>query len=196
MNFDDKRNTRKITAKLVFQASNAGAVNTAAAKYPDYVSRLNFGVVQFDGPETYIHEVGGSFDSGGTGITVPYPIALGFVVSDLAASRKFYTSLGMEESSVGTFSVTDVNGTASITEYSVKFKEGTGVVLQQWSTKRNAKDNPIKVVIYVPDAKAMGDKIVAAGGSIAKPAERIAAHDNRLVVIAKDLDGYVLELVQ
>jgi len=196
MNFDDKRNTRKITAKLVFQASNTRAVNTAAAKFPDYVSRLNFGVVQFDGPETYIHEVGGSFDSSGSGITVPYPIALGFAVSDLAASRKFYTSLGMEESSIGTFSVTDVNGTASITEYSVKFKEGTGVVLQKWSTTRNAKDNPIKVVMYVPDAKAMGDKVVAAGGSIAKPAERSAAHDNRLVVLAKDLDGYILELVQ
>lgn len=196
MSFDDKRNTRKITAKLVFQASNTSAVNSAAAKYPDYVSRLNFGVVQFDGPETYIHEVGGSFDSGGSGITVPYPIALGFATSDLAASRKFYIALGMTESRLGTFSVTDVNGSASITEYTVKFAEGMGVVLQQWSTTRNAKDNPIKVVMFVPDAKAMADKVVAAGGSIVKEAERLPAYDNRLVITAKDLDGYLLDLVQ
>jgi len=196
MNFDDQRNTRKITAKLVFQASNTRAVNTAAAKYPDYVSRLNFGIVQFDGPETYVHEVGGSFDSSASAGSDPYPIAMGFAVSDMAASRKFYTALGMEDSSLGTFSVTDVNGSASITEYTVKFKEGTGVVLQQWSTTRNAKNNPIKVVMFVPDAKAIADKVVAAGGSIAKEAERIPAYDNRLVIVAKDLDGYTLDLVQ
>ncbi|MEY4508489.1 MAG: hypothetical protein RLZZ450_611 [Pseudomonadota bacterium] len=196
MNFDDKRNTRKITAKLVFQASNSGAVNTAASKYPDYVSRLNFGVVQFDGPETYIHEVGGSFDSGGSGITVPYPIAMGFATSDLAASRKFYIALGMTESRLGSFSVTDINGTATITEYTLKFAEGMGVVLQEWSTKRNAKDNPIKVIMFVPDAKAIADKVVAAGGSVVKEAERLPAYDNRLVITAKDLDGYLLDLVQ
>jgi len=61
---------------------------------------------------------------------------------------------------------------------------------------RNAKDNPIKVVMFVPDAKAMADKVVAAGGSIAKPAERSPAYDNRLVVVAKDLDGYLLDIVE
>lgn len=196
MNFDDKRNTRKITAKLVFQASNTSAVNSAASKYPDYVSRLNIGIVQFDGPETYVHEVGGSFDSGGSGINTPYPIAMGFATSDLAASRKFYVALGMTESRLGSFSVTDVNGSGRITEYTVKFAEGAGVVLQEWSTMRNAKDNPIKLVLFVPDAKAMADKVVAAGGSIAKEAERLPGYDNRLVITAKDLDGYLLDLVQ
>lgn len=196
MNFDDKRNTRKITAKLVFQASNTSAVNSAAAKYPDYVSRLNIGIVQFDGPETYIHEVGGSFDTGASGITVPYPIAMGFATSDLAASRKFYVAIGMTESRLGSFSVTDANGSGRITEYTVKFPDGVGVVLQEWSVMRNAKDNPIKVVMMVPDAKAMADKVVAAGGSIAKEAERLPAYDNRLVITAKDLDGYLLDLVQ
>ena len=196
MNFDDMRNTRKITAKIVWQAQDSGAVDTAASKYPDYVSRIAFPVVQFDGPDTYIHEVGGSFDDGGAGISVPYPIALGFVVSDLAASRKFYAAIGMAESSVGTFPVTDATGMATITEYSFKFPTGSGIVLQQWSGMRNAKNNPVKVVLQVPDAKALGDKVVAAGGAIVKPAERLAAYDNRLVVIAKDLDGYLLELVQ
>ena len=197
MSFDDKRNTKKITAKVVWQSNDSGAVNAAASKYPGYVSRVDIlGVVQFDGPDTYIHEVGGSFDDGGNGKTVPYPIALGFATSDLAAARKFYIALGMTESSVGSFPVTDVNGDATITEYSVKFPDGTGVVLQDWSPKRNAKDNPLKVVMMVPDAKALADKVVAAGGTIVKEAERSPAFDNRLLIVAKDLDGYVLEIVQ
>jgi predicted enzyme related to lactoylglutathione lyase len=196
MKFDDMRNTRKITAKLVWQAQNTAAVNTAASMYPDYVSRLNIGIVQFDGPETYIHEVGGSFDSGGTAISVPYPVAVGFAVSDQPASRKFYTSLGMTEMSLGSFSVTDANGTGNIAEYTVKFADGMGVVLQQWTPMRNAKDNPVKVVLFVPDAKAMADKVVAAGGTIAKPAERTPVYGNRLLVVAKDLDGYVLDIVE
>jgi predicted enzyme related to lactoylglutathione lyase len=198
MKFDDMRNTSKITAKLVWQATNTSAVNWAASTYPDYISRLNFGIVQFDGPETYIQEVGGSFDTtdGASAISVPYPIALGFAVSDQPASRKFYTALGMTESSLGTFSVTDATGTGSITEYTVKFPVGTGVVLQQWSPMRNAKDNPVGVIIFVPDAKAMAEKVVAAGGTIVKPAERSAAYDNRLLVVAKDLDGYILEIVE
>ena len=58
MNFNDKRNTQDITAKLVWQASNPTAVSAAAANYPGYVSRLTGFIVQFDGPETYIQEVG------------------------------------------------------------------------------------------------------------------------------------------
>jgi predicted enzyme related to lactoylglutathione lyase len=69
-------------------------------------------------------------------------------------------------------------------------------VLQNWSTPRNSKDNPVKVIFFVPDAKAMADKVVAAGGSLVKPAERIALYDNRLVIVAKDRDGYMLDLVQ
>ena len=44
--------------------------------------------------------------------------------------------------------------------------------------------------------KAMADKVVAGGGTIVKQAERTPAYDNRLVIVAKDLDGYVLEIVE
>ena len=196
MKFDDMRETHKITTKLVWQAQNPAAVDAAAAMFPDYMSRLNIGIVQFDGPETYIQEVGSSFDRGGTGITVPYPVAMGFAVSDQPASRKFYTALGMTESMLGTFSVTDATGTGSITEYTVKFDDGMGIVLQAWTPARNAKDNPVKVVMFVPDAKAMADKITGAGGTIVKPAERSPVYDNRLLVVGKDLDGYTLEVVE
>lgn len=196
MNFDDKRNTRKIAAKLVWQASNPSAINSAASRHPDYVSRLNLGIVQFDGPETYIQEVGSIFDSGATGITAPYLIVLGFSVSDLAASRRFYTSLGMDESRTGSFRVTDATGSANITEYSVKWSTGSALILQDWNPERTSKDNPIKVVLFVPDAQAIADKLVAVGGSIARAPERTPVYDNRLLIVAKDPDGYVLELVQ
>jgi predicted enzyme related to lactoylglutathione lyase len=196
MSFSDQRNTRKISAKLVWQAPNPGSVNTAASRYPDYVSRLGLLIYQFDGPDTYIQEVGSGFDSGGSAIKVPYLIAMGFSVSDLAASRRLYMSLGMTESPTGTFSVTDATGRGSITEYTLKFAMGSGLVLQGWTPERNSKNNPIKVVMFVPDAQAAADKIVAAGGSIAQPAQRTPVYDNRLLLVAKDRDGYVLELVQ
>jgi catechol 2,3-dioxygenase-like lactoylglutathione lyase family enzyme len=196
MRFDDGRATEKITAKLVWQASNARAVTSAASKYPGYVSRTDFLVSQFDGPDTYIQEVGNIFDSGGTGITVPYPIALGFSVSDLAASRRFYTGLGMTDSSTGTFPVTDATGSATITEYTARFATGSALVLQDWSPTRNSKDNPVKSVWFVPDAQAVADKLVAGGGTVVRPAERSPVYDQRLVIIAKDRDGYGIELVQ
>ena len=197
MHFDDGRDTRKITAKVVWQAADPAGVDSAASKYPDYASRVNLGVlVQFDGPETYIHEVGNSFDDGGSGIMVPYPIALGFSVSDVAAARAFYTSLGMDESPTGTFPVTDATGSATITEYTLKWNDGSALILQDWSPMRNSKDNPVKVVMFVPDAQATADKVVAGGGSMVKAAERSSVYDNRLVIIAKDPDGYLLELVQ
>jgi predicted enzyme related to lactoylglutathione lyase len=65
-----------------------------------------------------------------------------------------------------------------------------------WSPPRNAKDNPLKVVIAVPDANATAELVVAAGGTIVSQASRSDLYDNRLVVVAKDLDGYILNLVQ
>jgi predicted enzyme related to lactoylglutathione lyase len=200
MNFNDKRNTQKITAKLVWQASNPMGVSTAAAAYPGYVSRLAGALVQFDGPETYIQEVGSTFDTGGAGISVPYLIALGMSVSDQTASRKFYTTaFGMAtEALTGTFPITDATGSATVTEYTEQLSTtmGAAIVLQAWTPMRNSKDNPVKIVVFVPDAQAAADKVVAAGGMIVKPAERTPVYDNRKLVVAADLDGYILELVE
>jgi predicted enzyme related to lactoylglutathione lyase len=199
MHFDDMRSTEKITAKLVWQAPNPTAVSLAAASYPGYVSRLTGLIVQFDGPETYIQEVGNAFDSGGAGITVPYLIAMGMSVSDQAASRKFYTTaFGMTEAPTGTFPLTDATGAATVTEYTVQYSTqgGAAIVLQAWAPPRNSMNNPIKVVLFVPDAQAAADKVVAAGGTIFKPAERTPIYQNRKLIVAKDLDGYVLELVE
>ena len=199
MNFNDKRNTEKITAKLVWQAPNPMGVSSAAASYPGYVSRLTGAIVQFDGPETYIQEVGSTFDTGGAGITVPYLIALGMSVSDQTASTKFYTTaFGMTGSATGTFPLTDATGSATVTEYTVQYstQAGAAIVLQAWTPARNSKDNPVKIVLFVPDAQAAADAVVAAGGTVVKTAERTPVYANRKLIVAADLDGYVLELVE
>jgi predicted enzyme related to lactoylglutathione lyase len=197
MKFNDNRTTEKITAKLVWQASNSRAVNQAAAMHPDYVSRISFPVYQFDGPETYIQEVAGIFDTEGGDIDVPYLVAMGFSVSDLTASRTFYREgLGMTEESVGTFPVTDATGSGTIVEYSERHPAGAGIVLQSWSPMRNSKDNPVKIVLFVQDAQANADAVVASGGTLVEPAARSAVYDNRLLIVTKDRDGYLLELVQ
>jgi predicted enzyme related to lactoylglutathione lyase len=199
MNFDDKRSTRNITAKLVWNAPDPSAVSTAAATYPDYVSRLAGLIVQFDGPETYIQEVTNGLDSGGAGITVPYLIALGMSVSDQQASINFYTTaFGMTQAPTGTFPLTDATGAATVTEYTVQYSTegGSSIVLQSWAPARNSKDNPVKIVLFVPDAQAAADKVVAAGGTVSRPAVRTPVYENRKLVVAKDLDGYELELVE
>lgn len=198
MNFKDKRNTQKITTKLVWQASNASRVALEAASHPGYVSRMNMGmIVQFDGPETYIQEVGNIFDPGGVGISVPYLVAMGFSVSNLPSSIGFYTSaFGMTDTATGSYLVTDATGPANITEYTVKYPDGAGLVVQGWSPPRNSKDNPVKIVLFVSDAQANADKIVAAGGSIVQEGHRTEVYDNRLLIVTKDPDGYVIELVQ
>jgi predicted enzyme related to lactoylglutathione lyase len=199
MNFNDKRSTQGITAKLVWQASNPTGVSAAAANYPGYVSRLTGAIVQFDGPETYIQEVGSAFDTGGAGISVPYLIALGMSVSNQPASRTFYTTaFGMTEALTGTFAVTDATGSATVTEYTEQYSTqgGAAIVLQAWTPVRNSKNNPVKIVLFVPDAQAAADKVVAAGGIIVKPAERTPVYDNRKLIVTEDLDGYVLELVE
>ena len=190
----------EITAKLVWQATNPTAVSTAASNYPDYVSRLTGAIVQFDGPETYIQEVGSAFDTAGAGISVPYPIAMGMSVSDQTASRKFYYDSVWKgtEALTGTFPITDATGSATVTEYTeqISTQVGAAIVLQAWTPMRNSKNNPVKIVLFVADAQAAADKVVAAGGMIVEPAERTPVYDNRKLVVAADLDGYILELVE
>jgi predicted enzyme related to lactoylglutathione lyase len=199
MKYNDGRETRKISAKLVWQAPSPSSINRAAAMHPDYVSRLNIGIVQFDGPDTYIQEVGSSFDSGGTGIMEPYMVALGFSVTSSPATSSFWQMIvGMEEAPLGSFTVTDASGTASIAEVTLTIPTGGGsaIIPQEWTPMRNSKDNPVKVVLFVPDAQAAADKAMAAGGSIVQPAARSDVYENRLLIVSKDPDGYLVEIVQ
>jgi lactoylglutathione lyase len=72
------------------------------------------------------------------------------------------------------------------------------VVLMHYTdgSARNYKDNPVKLVFYVTDPKAMTDKIRAAGLEITREATPIETLGGAIVGLAKDPDGYVLEFLQ
>jgi hypothetical protein len=88
-------------------------------------------IYQFDGPDTYIQEVGSRLRQRGQRHQGPVPDRDGLQRQPISpASRRLYTSLGMEESPTGTFSVTDATGRGSITEYTLKYTMGSGLVLR------------------------------------------------------------------
>lgn len=196
MAFDDMRNTRNITAKLIWKVKETAAIDEVASSYPFYMKYLDVNYVMFEGPDRYIQEISNELDPEGGDVEDPYLVAVGFAVSDGEAARKFYTAIGMTDKSLGSYPITDPTGYGTVGEYSERYGEGRAIVLQTWSPARNAKDNPLKVVIAVPDANAMAEMVVAAGGTIVSQAIRSDLYDNRLLVVAKDLDGYILDLVE
>jgi predicted enzyme related to lactoylglutathione lyase len=75
---------------------------------------------------------------------------------------------------------------------------GSAIVLQGYSdtTQRNYKDNPVIQVHDVADAEATAARIASGGGSVITAAGQDTTLGNRVVAMAKDPDGYLLELVQ
>ncbi len=121
----------------------------------------------------------------------PLLSAVGIGVSDLAKSTDFYVN---------------VMGMTKIRSYHLDYmdEEVLGypeaesyIVLMHWTdgSKRAYKDLPVKVVTRTKDPKALQDKIRAAGYEITReyaPSEQVGGN---AVGLAKDPDGYVLELL-
>ena len=74
----------------------------------------------------------------------------------------------------------------------------TSVVLMHWidGSKPNYRDNPVKLVFYVPDARAVIEAIRAEGLAITREAEPLADFNNLIIGLALDPDGYVVEFIQ
>jgi lactoylglutathione lyase len=117
--------------------------------------------------------------------------AVGIGVSDLDRSVDFYTRvLGMQ---VGrTFKLDYMD------EVIVAHEGRSAVVLMHYTdgSVRNYKDNPVKLVFYVADPKAMTEAIRADGLEITVEPVPNEAMGGAIVVLAKDPDGYVIELLQ
>jgi predicted enzyme related to lactoylglutathione lyase len=125
--------------------------------------------------------------------TDPLVLALGFAVSDLQASVDFYTNvMGMKQT--GEYDLGTL--TEKVMQYSTG--HGSAIVLQGYSdtTPRNYKNNPVIQVHQVTDAAATAARIARGGGSVVTPAGPDPTLGNRVAAMAKDLDGYLLELVQ
>jgi lactoylglutathione lyase len=117
--------------------------------------------------------------------------ATGIGVSDIDRSVDFYTRvLGMK--AMQTFKLPYMD------EVVVAFEGRTAVVLMHWTdgSARNYRDNPIKLVFYVTDPKAVTERIRAEGLEITREPTPIDTLDGAVVGLAKDPDGYVIELLQ
>jgi lactoylglutathione lyase len=120
-----------------------------------------------------------------------YLSAVGIGVSDLDRSLDFYCRvLGMQKTQ--TFKLPEME------EIIVAHEGRNAVVLMHYTdgSTRNYRDNPVKLVFYVADAKARTEAIRAEGLAITREAEPIAAMGNAIIGMGKDPDGYVIELIQ
>jgi lactoylglutathione lyase len=116
--------------------------------------------------------------------------AVGIGVSDLEKSADFYSRvLGMQETQ--RFKVEYMD------EIVLSHEGRTAVVLMHWTdgSARNYRDNPIKLVFYVQDPKGLTEKIRAEGLEITREPE-IYPGMGVVIALAKDPDGYVIELIQ
>lgn len=124
-------------------------------------------------------------------MTNPYIGAVGIGVADLARSADFYTRvLGMKV--ITTFKLDYMDET--IVGYEGR---GAALVLMHWTdgSARNYADNPIKIVLYVPDPKAAAEAIRAEGLEIVREPTPFG-EGGPIVGFGKDPDGYLIELLQ
>ena len=117
--------------------------------------------------------------------------ATGIGVSDLTASAEFYkAALGLKQTQ--TFSLPHMD------EIVLAHEGRSAVVLMHWTdgSERNYRNVPVKLVFYVTDPTAVAEKIRQAGGKITLEPAPQASLGGAIVGLGKDLDGYVVELLQ
>ena len=117
--------------------------------------------------------------------------AVGIGVSDLERSEAFYRDvLGMQRT--GTFHLDYMD------EVMVAHEGRNAVVLMHYTdgSARNYRDNPVKLVFYVTDPVALAGKIKAAGLEVTHEPTPNAGLGGAVICLAKDPDGYVIELIQ
>jgi lactoylglutathione lyase len=117
--------------------------------------------------------------------------AVGIGVSDLQRSAAFYTDvLGM--------TVMQTIKLEHMDEIILVHENRTAVVLMHWTdgSARNYKDVPVKLVFYYTDPPAIADRIKAAGLEVTRYPEKLPSFGNAMVGLAKDPDGYVVELLE
>jgi lactoylglutathione lyase len=117
--------------------------------------------------------------------------AVGIGVSDMKRSVDFYTRvLGMKN--MQTINLPHMQ------EIVVGYEGRTAVVLMHYidGSEQHYKNNPVKLVFTVPDAKTMMDAMRKDGSEIIREAEEYPGMNGTLIGLAKDPDGYVIELMQ
>jgi len=117
--------------------------------------------------------------------------AVGIGVSDLERSTAFYRDvLGMKLQR--TFEV------GYMDEVMLAHEGRNAVVLMHYTdgSARNYRDNPVKLVFYVTDPAAIAAKVKSAGLEVTHEPAPNASLGGAVICLAKDPDGYVIELIQ
>ena len=117
--------------------------------------------------------------------------AVGIGVADIARSEAFYRDvLGMTRT--GEFKLDYMD------EVMLAHEGRSAVVLMHYTdgSVRNYRDNPVKLVFYVTDPAAIAAKIRADGLEVTREPAPIESLGGSVVCLAKDPDGYVIELIQ
>lgn len=119
--------------------------------------------------------------------------AMGIGVSDLARSVDFYTRvLGMER--LTTLTLPDMD------EVILGYDRARGPALALMhhtdGRERSYRDLPVKLVVYVPDPPGVAAAIRAEGLEVTREPTPVAELGDAVVGLAKDPDGYVVELLQ
>ena len=122
-----------------------------------------------------------------------YVGAMGIGVSDLDRSFDFYTRvMGMKQQ----FELKLPYMDEKILIYGGS--TGSAVVLMHYTdgSEQHYKNNPVKLVFYVDDPKAVIDRIRNDGLEIVREAEAVPELGGAIVGFAKDPDNYLLEILQ
>lgn len=117
--------------------------------------------------------------------------ATGIGVSDLEASATFYrAALGMKELRRITLPYMD--------EIILGHDGRAALVLMHWTdgSDRHYRNLPIKLVFYVTSPEATAANLVEAGGTVTFGPAPVEAFGGAMIGLCKDLDGYVVELLQ
>ncbi len=117
--------------------------------------------------------------------------AVGIGVADLKRSTAFYRDvLGMQEQRTFKLDYMD--------EVMLAHEGRNAVVLMHWTdgSAQNYANNPVKLVFYVADPAAIAARIKAAGLEVTRGPEPTPTLGGAVICLAKDPDGYVIELIQ
>ena len=128
-------------------------------------------------------------------LAVAYLGAIGLGVSDLDKAKDFYTRV------LGMVPMGDLLKVPNVwDEWILQYPGGKGsaVVLLHYTDGRehDYTNVPVKTVHFVPDAKAAAENVAKEGLTIlSAPMTFMVQGVNALIALARDADGYVLELV-
>lgn len=119
--------------------------------------------------------------------------AVGIGVSDLDRSVDFYTRIfGMKK--VWKLKLPHMHEVI----LNLEGERGSSLVLMHYidGTNPNYTNNPVKLVFYVADPKGCMELIRREGPEIIRDATPVPELRNAVVGLAKDPDGYLLEILQ